>query len=245
MTLFLFTDYGLDGPYAGQLKAAALKAAPGLPVIDLMHDAPRFDARAASYLLAAILPHLPAGAAVAAVVDPGVGTAREAHVAELDGRIVTAPANGLLDIPLRQAATAALWRLDWRPEGLSASFHGRDLFVPAAAMLAQGARPGEDLAAVRLEPMPLHPGWPADLAEVIYIDGFGNCMTGLRAARFPHAAVEVAGHRLTRRRTFADVPPGRPLLYENSQGLLEIAVNQGRADGTLDLSIGSPVALAV
>jgi S-adenosylmethionine hydrolase len=243
MTLFLFTDYGHDGPYAGQLKAAALQAAPGLPVIDLMHDAPRFDARSASYLLAALLPYLPAGATVAAVVDPSVGTERQAHMAELDGRIITAPANGLLDIPLRHAATAALWRLDWRPQGMSASFHGRDLFAPAAAMLAQGARPGEDLAAVRLEPAPLHPGWPDDLAQVIYIDGFGNCMTGLRAARVPDAVMQVAGHRLTLQRTFADVPAGSPLLYENSQGLLEIAVNQGRADVALGLKIGSATTL--
>jgi S-adenosylmethionine hydrolase len=164
-------------------------------------------------------------------------------VAELDGRIVTAPANGLLDIALRHATTAALWRLDWRLEAMSASFHGRDLFIPAAAMLARGARPGEDLPAIRLEAAPLHPDWPDDLAEVIYIDGFGNCMTGLRASRFRHAAVQVAGHRLTLRRTFADVPPGLALFYENSQGLLEIAVNQGRADGALGLKIGSAVTL--
>src|SRR3546814_15918548 len=104
---------------------------------------------------------------------------------------------------------------------MSAGFHGRDLFTPAAAMLAQGARPGEDLPAIRLEAAPQHPDWPDDLAEVIYIDGFGNCMTGLRASRFPNAAMKVAGHHLTLQRTFADVPPGSPLLYENSQGSSE------------------------
>jgi len=241
MSLFLFTDYGLDGPYVGQLKAAALEAAPGVPVIDLMHDAPRFDPKASSYLLAALLPYLPAGACVAAVVDPGVGTAREAHVAQVDGRHIVAPADGLLDMPVRQAAEAALWRLDWRPQQMSASFHGRDLFAPAAARLAQGARLGGELAATALAAAPLNPEWPEDLAEVIYIDGFGNCMTGLRARRFPQPVLQVAGHRLTLSHTFADAPPGAALLYENSQGLLEIAVNQGRADEILGLGIGSAV----
>lgn len=243
MSLFLFTDYGLDGPYVGQLKAAALAVAPGLPVIDLMHDAPRFNARASSYLLSALLPHLPPGACIAAVVDPGVGTSREAHIAQVDGRFIIAPGNGLLDIPVRHADMARLWRLDWRPDTMSASFHGRDLFVPAAARLAQGARPGEDLAATQLDVLLTYPDWPDDLPEVIYVDGFGNCMTGLRAARFTGVAVQVAAHRLTLRRTFADADIGEPLLYENSQGLLEIAVNQGRADEGLGLAVGSAVTL--
>lgn len=245
--ILLFTDYGLEGPYVGQLKAVAATLAPTVPVHDLMHDAPRFNPRASAYLLAALLPHLPQGAAVAAVVDPGVGGPREAVVAEVAGRHFIAPGNGLLDMLLRHHG-GALWRLDWRPGPLSASFHGRDLFVPAACQLALGAELGSDLEANQSDAS-LFPGadWPDDVAEVIYVDGFGNAVTGLRASRAGAAEAEVetpdGWRRLKRVTTFSDVPEGKPLYYENSIGLMEVAVNQGSAAEALEIGIGSRLRL--
>ncbi|MEE8532845.1 MAG: SAM hydroxide adenosyltransferase, partial [Alphaproteobacteria bacterium] len=115
------------------------------------------------------------------------------------------------------------------------------LFAPAAARIACGERPGGDPRDGAARP---GGDWPDDLARIVYIDRFGNAMTGLRAAALPaDAGLEVAGRVLARARTFAEVPPGAPFWYENSSGLAEIAVNRGRAADALGLSPGVAVAV--
>ena len=128
---------------------------------------------------------------------------------------------------------------DWRPARMSASFHGRDLFAPSAAQVALGEP---------VEVAPLGPGpgrdWPDDLAEVIYIDKFGNAMTGLRASMAgTTATLNVGDMALPRATTFSDVARGEAFWYENSSGLVEIAVNQGSAAEGLRIQVGSPVVL--
>jgi S-adenosylmethionine hydrolase len=145
----------------------------------------------------------------------------------------------LFELVLRRATKTRSWDIDWRPESLSASFHGRDLFAPVAAMLANGepppGQPRGDGADRRAD-------WPDDLCEIVYVDHFGNAMTGVRAAMLPpNARLAAAGRVLERERTFSDRPPGSAFWYENSNGLAEIAVNQGRADCDLGLVIGIPV----
>jgi hypothetical protein len=238
----LFTDFGLEGPYIGQVKAVLLAHAPGVPVIDLIADAPAHEPQLAAYLLAALAKELPPGCIVVGVVDPGVGGARDAVIVEADGRSYVGPHNGLFEIVLRHAVTRAMRRIDWRPERLSASFHGRDLFAPVAAMLATG----KEVAATELALERSRPGghWPADLARVIYIDRFGNAMTGWRAAQLSaQASIAVHGRPLKRARTFADVHPGEAFWYENANGLAEIAVNQGRADRRLGLAVGTDLTI--
>ena len=235
----LFTDFGLHGPYTGQMKAALHQTAPGIPVIDLFADAPVGNPRASAYLLAVYAAWFPAGTVFLCVVDPGVGGARPPVILEADGRWYVGPGNGLFELVQRRAGATRSWHIEWKPECLSASFHGRDLFAPVAAMLARGepppGRPREDGADRRAD-------WPDDLGEIVYIDHFGNAMTGLRAAVLPtNARLIAAGRVLERARTFSDRPPAEAFWYENSNGLAEIAVNQGRADRDLGLSIGIPV----
>ncbi len=237
--LYLYTDFGLEGPYVGQMRAAVAAVDPRLQVVDLCHDLAPFRPRPAAYLLAALAPWLPEGSVCVAVVDPGVGGARDALVLEADGRRYVGPDNGLLAVVARRARTARWWTITWRPGRLSASFHGRDLFAPVGARLAAGQ-------AVALAPRAAgdHVGadWPEDLAEVIYVDRYGNAMTGLRAGGLaPDARLEAGGRLLARARTFCDVPPGAAFWYENANGLAEIAVNQGRADQALGLAVGAPV----
>ena len=235
----LFTDCGLDGPYTGQMKAVLLRMAPGVPVIDLFADAPEGDPRASAYLLAAYAPWFPEGTVFLCVVDPGVGGACPAVVVEADGRWYVGPGNGLFELVQRRGREMRSFTVDWRPERLSASFHGRDLFAPVAAMLARGDAPRGgpcDESAVR------RPDWPDDLAEIVYVDHYGNAMTGMRAASLPgEARLAAAGRLLTRARTFGDRPPGEAFWYENSNGLAEIAVNAGRADRGLGLAVGTTV----
>ena len=237
--IVLFTDFGLQGPYTGQMKAVLHQTAPGISIIDLFADAPAGNPKASAYLLAAYAQWFAAGTTFLCVVDPGVGGAHPPVILEADGRWYVGPGNGLFELIERRAATARSWDIDLKPRRLSASFHGRDLFAPVAAMLARGepppGRPRKDDADRRRD-------WPDDLAEIVYVDHFGNAMTGLRAATLaPNDKLAAAGRVLERARTFGDRPPGAPFWYENSNGLAEIAVNQGRADRDLGLAIGSPV----
>jgi len=238
----LFTDFGSAGPYTGQMKAVLHQMAPGIPVIDLLADAPVGNPKAAAYLLAAYAAWFPEGTVFLSVVDPGVGGARPAVFVEADGRWYVGPGNGLFELVQRRARKARRWDIEWKPKHLSASFHGRDLFAPVAAMLARGESPP---AKQRDDGADRRPDWPDDLAEIVYLDHYGNAMTGLRAAMLPASArLLVADQMLERARTFGDRPAGTALWYENSNGLAEIAVNQGRADRDLGLSIGTPVAIA-
>lgn len=239
--IVLVTDFGLAGPYLGQVRAVLHDAAPGVPVVDLFADLPAFDPRPASYLLPAYCAApFPADAVFLCVVDPGVGTDRAPLVIEASGRRFVGPDNGLFEMILRRVPGARAWTISWRPERLSHSFHGRDLFAPVAAALATGAAvPAPGLVETSPGDL-LRPDWPDDLAEVVYVDVFGNAMTGLRAQAVDRQAVLVAGgRRIVRAETFGAVSPGEALWYVNSNGLVEVAVNGGRADAVLGLSVGS------
>ena len=237
-----FTDFGYTAPYLGQIRLVLARHAPGIQVIDLLTDAPAFNPRAAGYLLAALAPELPPGSVCLAVVDPGVGTDdRRPVVVRANGRWFVGPDNGLLHVVAQAAPDRDRWEIQWRPERLSASFHARDLFAPVAARLAQGEWP-------RVRPLGWQAcdfeGWPQDLAEVVYVDAYGNCMTGLRATALPSDIRLVAGGRvLARARTFAEVAAGTPFWYENANGLAEVAVSRGCAAEALGLTIGTPIAV--
>jgi S-adenosylmethionine hydrolase len=238
--LALFTDFGWSGPYVGQVKAVLLREAPGVPVIDLLHDAPSFNPRAAGYLLAALGPELPAGTVLVCVVDPGVGSERRPVMLHADGRWYVGPDNGLLNVVARQARATRWWEITWRPQRLSSTFHGRDLFTPVAAQLALGkSPPGREV-----DPPAGLERWPADLAEVIYLDLYGNAASGLRAKALPpDSFLRVRDRCFQPVNTFADAPPGTAVWYENSNGLAELAINQGSAAASCGLAVGTPVSV--
>ncbi|MGA7801878.1 MAG: SAM-dependent chlorinase/fluorinase [Gammaproteobacteria bacterium] len=239
--IVLLTDFGLEGPYIGQVKAALLRDAPGIPVIDLFSDLPPFDAQGAAYLLAAYADQFPEGTVFVGVVDPGVGSSRGGAVVCADGRWYVGPDNGLLTIAARRAANPRWWDITWHPAGCAASFHGRDVFAPIAAGLARG----EAVPGVLADPAQcVGAGWPDDLFQVVYLDRFGNAMTGARAEGLADGdVVEVAGRTLPHASTFSDVPRGEGFWYANANGLLELAVNQGRADRDLGLTLGTAVSV--
>jgi len=234
--IVLFTDFGLAGPYTGQMKVVLRREAPQTEIIDLFADAPAGDPRAAAYLLAAYAAWFPPGTVFLCVVDPGVGGARAPLMIEADRRWYVGPENGLFELVLRRAKAAHCFEITWRPRKLSASFHGRDLFAPVAAMLARGERP-----AVRARDASRESAWPDDLAAIVYVDHYGNAMTGLRGSAMPQGATLVLGDntRVIHAATFSAVPAGHAFWYENSNGLVEIAVNRGRAADRLGLAIGS------
>jgi hypothetical protein len=208
-------------------------------VIDLLHDAPAFGVRASAHLLAAISKQIPPGSVTLAVVDPGVGGARDAVALAADGNWYIGPDNGLLSVLAARAKARAYWRITWRPEQLSASFHARDLFAPVAGAIAGGEFPAgkaESGACLSVD----YGG--DDLGEIIYIDHYGNAFSGLRAQDLPRdARIGVAGRSLGHARVFSAVPAGEVFWYENSLGLVEIAGNSCSASAKLGLQIGQLV----
>ena len=238
--IFLFTDYGPD-LYQGQLESVLRKACPDTPILSLCANAPRHNPRAAAYLLAACCTKLPPESILLGIVDPGVGTWEDPPlILKLAQCWYLGPDNGLFDILRRRDKTAPAWRPSWRPEHkISPSFHGRDLYAPLARRIATGWHPPEkDRAPPRDKPRP----WPDELPEIIYIDHFGNALSGLQASTYSKQQRFLANLRvLPHAETFGSAPKGAPFWYENSIGLVELAVNQGSAAALLGLNIGSPL----
>jgi hypothetical protein len=252
----LTTDYGLQDPYVGILKSRVVQRAPGIPLIDLTHDIRRFHPEEAGYWLYCCYPQLPAGTVHVAVVDPGVGSAREILVLSAAGQLFVAPDNGLLGlIAQRLPLEAIAWRVEARAlaalglSAESATFHGRDIMAPLGAELAM-RRVGAAELGPRQAPLagPLTP--PRALPDgslegcVAVIDHFGNVLTTI-------AGRELAGRRRVRLApgaatlpwvgTYEEVPAGQCAALINSAGMLELAARQASAAAALNVAPGQRV----
>lgn len=238
MIVSLLTDFGLSDPYVGEMKGRILRIAPQARFIDLTHAVPAGDIAAGAFLLSRAWSVFPPSTVHLAVVDPGVGSARPALAVRAAGHWFVGPDNGLLSIAAG-AAVEEIWRLD--PDRvapgkvLAATFHGRDLFAPAAARIARGdqvvdfADPAPTMSG--LEPVVEIIG-DRIVGEVLWVDHFGNAITAigeesLRGAGAP-MEIRVGGLRLGElHRTFSDVESLSPLAYVGSAGTLELAVRDG------------------
>jgi len=240
----LLTDFGTADGYVGEVKGILVSLAPGTLLVDVAHDIQAGDVVAGCYVLGRVWRSFPKGTVHLAVVDPGVGSARRALAAEVGGQYFVAPDNGLLSDVLA-AATPRCVSLAV-PSAASRTFHGRDVFAPAAARLAGGA-PLLDLGAplsdpVRLPPPVLTVEGSDLVGEVIHVDRFGTLITNLSRERVARAAtVKIAGRGFPLGATFADVPPGEPVAFVGSGGTVEIAVREGRADVVLGVARGGGV----
>jgi S-adenosylmethionine hydrolase len=235
--IVLFTDFGLRDPYVGQIKARLAEFAPVQQVVDLLHEVPDFNPHAGAHLLAAFAPGFPPGSVFLAVVDPGVGTPRDAVVVLAGGRWFVGPDNGLLSIAAARNVGTRFWRISWKPEALSATFHGRDLFAQVAAEIARGEFPTDKLTPLDKLEVEFDAG---DLPRVIYVDHFGNAWTGVRNVP-KDAHVSAAGERFRHSESFGFVGKGEGFWFINSVGLLELAVNRGSAAAGFGLKVGDPV----
>ena len=234
----LLTDYGAGSGYPAQVKGVLLAALPDARIVDVSHEVPRHDVLAGALLLEACAPWFPRGAIHVAVVDPGVGTARRGLcVVDREGRRFVAPDNGLLTPFLGPGARAiALATGGALPEPRTATFHGRDLFAPAAILLARGEDPGA--LGVEIED-PIRLEWPrADVAgrevrgTTLAADSFGNLVTSIRVedlGRSPVERVEAGGREARWVRTFGEGRPGELLALIGSGGRVELAVREASA----------------
>ena len=226
----LLTDFGTADGYVAEVKGVLLSAAPDATLVDLTHDIPPQDVGAARLALARCWRRFPEGTVHLVVVDPGVGGSRAALAVASDGRFLVGPDNGVLSPALLRAGTRAV-ELPV-PTGAAPTFHGRDVFAPAAAQLATGVALdalGAPASApvVRRTPEPRRRDDGALLGEVIAVDRFGNAVTNLIGVR--GGAVEIAGRRIPVQRTYADVPSGALTAHCGSSGLIELAVRNGSA----------------
>ena len=238
--IFLFTDFGSADLYVGQVKAVLARTAPGVAVVDLLNDASRFRIEPSAHLLAALVRHLPADSVTVAVIDPGVGTDRRPIVLRCDERWFVGPDNGLLAVLAARSSQAQLWEIRWRPDALSRSFHGRDLFAPIAARIATRALSSGDLEARERLQVQLSGG---DLWQAIHVDHYGNVFTGIRGGAIQDSAVlAIAEVGVNHADVFAEAPGDRPFWYVNSIGLVEVAWNCDSAADRLRIAIGAPVA---
>lgn len=251
----LITDYGLADGFVAACTGVITQLAPGVRILDVTHLVPRGDVRRGAVILAQTAPYLPVGVHVA-VVDPGVGTPRLAVAVAAGGRVFVGPDNGLLPPAVEAVGGArrAVVLADpaYRLPAVSATFHGRDVFAPAAAYLALGVPldrfgPPVDPADLHRLPPPLRRvhGDTVD-CEVLTVDGFGNAQLSARpddlaaVGAGPGAAVQVRMATATVTMpvgvTFASVPVGELVCIEDSAGLLAVVVNGGDAAGRLGLA---------
>jgi S-adenosylmethionine hydrolase len=239
MAIVLFSDFGSNDLYVGQVEAVLDRYAPGVRVIHLLHDAPPFRIEASAHLLAALSQKIPKGHVFMGVVDPGVGSDRAAVVMRADGRWFVGPDNGLFSVIAARATARQFWQIASATARLAPSFHGRDLFAPIAAAVATDDFPNSNVKPVAGLQVNLGAD---DLAQIVYIDHYGNAFTGVRAVNVaPAASIRIAGRTVPHARVFSAVAPGAAIWYENSIGLVELAVNQGSAAQAFGLAVGDAV----
>jgi len=250
----LTTDFGMRDPFVGVMKGVILQIAPTVRLVDLTHDIASHDVLEAAITLEAAAPFFPPGTIHLAVVDPGVGSTRRPLAAAAAGQLFVGPDNGLFTFLFRAAAwsAVALEAPAYRLPTVSQTFHGRDIFAPAAAHLAVGVplhRFGPPLSDPVVIPWPTARREGDRLAgEVIHADRFGNLVTSLRLtdleALGPAAAlvVEVEEKEVGRIvPCYADLPPGGVGALIGSSGRLEISVREGSAQAVMGARRGAAV----
>ncbi len=248
----LLTDFGMRDWYVASMKGVILSQCPRVQLVDITHEIPPQDVVAGAFVLAAAVPWFPRGAAIVGVVDPGVGSARALLAAEVDGRYVLGPDNGLLALTLEQATRKRVVRLTrsryWLPE-ISRTFHGRDILAPVAAQLLRGvalARLG--VAVRRVRPLALPPirqrAGRRDGA-VVHIDSFGNLVTNLPGGLLDGERTTVR-YRKRPVRVVSSYGDGRPrelVALVGSLGFIELSVRDDSAAKRVGGSRGDPVVL--
>jgi hypothetical protein len=255
----LTTDFGLKDPYVAEMKAVILSICPDADVVDVTHQVEKFDVRMGAYVLASAAPYFPGGTVHVAVVDPGVGTSRRGIIVHTRDACFVGPDNGVLGLAAGNAlGPKCVYRISNRKFMLSKvsnTFHGRDVYVPAAAYLANGKLPSEFGPMMRGMVTPGFAKVVRDkdvaVGEVIHVDDFGNVITNLSRRHLRHVQfgqtmdVELKDTRLRFKfcRAYGEVEPKKSLALVGSHDFLEISVNQGSAAEVFGVRSGDRVAL--
>lgn len=256
----LLTDFGRGGPYVAAMKGVILARCPRARIVDISHDVPAHDVLAGAFALAQAAPYFPAGTLHVVVVDPGVGTERRILAARFGGQVFLFPDNGIISLVARGAPLeqiTAVRNTKYLPPGEpSSTFNGRDIFAPLAGHILNGVpidRLGPQPDTYKLLELPAPRQTPGGLlGQILHVDGFGNLASNidgptLWALGEPADLVVRCGGRNVGpvRGAYGFVGVGEPVAVINSMGMLEVAVNQGRACEVLDAKAGTEVTVSL
>ena len=257
----LLSDFGLKDPYVAEMKAVILTICPEARIVDISHSIEKFNVRMGAFVLASAARYSPKGSIHVAVVDPGVGTRRRAVLVETGQAFYVGPDNGLLMLAARREKIKHVFSVTNRKLMLprvSSTFHGRDVFAPAAAHLASGTSPSFFGREVKDYVVPTYtaPLLQAErvVGEVLHVDDFGNIITNIMGTELEKAGLKPKElsiclknkwFRATLCDAYGNVAPKSVLALIGSHDFLEIAVNQGNAAQTLNAKAGDGVVVSL
>jgi len=254
----LTTDFGLKDPYAAEMKAVILSISPKTRIVDITHKIEKFNIRMGAYTLVAACPYFPKGTIHVAVIDPGVGTKRKAILIQTRNSYFIGPDNGVLALVAKSQGIKHIYKIEnpkFMLPRISNTFHGRDIFAPAAAYLANGISPSEFGPEMRKIVTPkfakITKTKTTLTGEIIHIDSFGNIITNLREEDCEIMGMkntvnlELKDTRLKLRlcKAYSEVKAQQPLAIIGSHNFLEISINQGNAAETFQTRVGDKVRL--
>jgi S-adenosylmethionine hydrolase len=256
----LTTDFGLKDPYAAEMKATILGICPNAAIVDITHEIEKFSIRMGAYVLASAVPYFPKGTIHVAVVDPGVGTRRRPILIQTQQGFFIGPDNGLLILAAEHQGITGTRKIT-NPRlmlpRVSSTFHGRDVFAPAAAHLANGVHPTEFGSEIRdaVEPEFTKVTRRKDVlvGEVLHVDNFGNIITNISEKEIAQlrtkdvVSVKLPNQKLKLklRKAYGEVKPQEPLALIGSHNYLEIAINQGNAAAEFETKPGNKIKLSL
>jgi S-adenosylmethionine hydrolase len=254
----LTTDFGLKDPYMAEMKAVILEISPKATIIDITHEIEKFNIRMGAYVLASASPYFPAGTIHVAVIDPGVGTKRTPILIQTKKSYYIGPDNGVLALAAKNQSVEHIYEISNRKlvlPRISNTFHGRDVFAPAAAHLANGMLPAnfgpETNNIVMPEFAKILKRKNLLVGEVLHVDDFGNVITNFGETELNQIRTKTAVNfklksvklRLKLCKAYADVKPHETLAIMGSHNFLEISVNQGNAAETFKIRGGDKITL--
>jgi len=253
--LSLLSDFGLKDPYVAEMKAVIYSINPDAPIVDVSHEVKKFDIQMGAFILASAAPYFPAKSVHVAVVDPGVGTSQRPIIVETAHSLYVGPDNGVLMLAASKETIVNVYEIanpGYMLSVVSSTFHGRDIFAPAAAHLSLGVSPSSFGSAINDYVFPdfAKPNIENGLlaGEVLYLDDFGNMISNISSesleaaglAGCRHVDVVLGEERLCLPlgSAYGDVSVGEALVLVGSTGFVEVAVNQGCASKTYNVAVG-------
>jgi len=251
----LLSDFGSKDPYVAEMKAVILSINPRARIVDITHEIEKFDIRMGAYILASAAPYFPPNTVHVAVVDPGVGTKRRPIIAETSRSLYVGPDNGLLMLAAHKEHITNVYTIDnpkYMLSDVSKTFHGRDIFAPAAAHLTRGNKPSDFGPAIRNYVFPEfakpHQRNGKLRGEILHIDDFGNIISNITSEELEQMGfrkgcsllVRLGNKTLSMRfcSAYGEVPAGTLLALIGSSNFLEVAVNQRSASATFKAKVG-------
>ncbi len=249
----LTSDFGLKDPYVAEMKGVILSINPKAALIDITHEIDKFNIRMAAFILASAAPYFPQGTVHLAVVDPGVGTERRAIVVQTKKAFLVGPDNGVLMLAAQSQEIEAIHHLtnpNLQLPKTSNTFHGRDIFAPAASYIDKGVQPSEFGPEIK-NPVTsqfsaVKHGSNGLWGEVLHIDGFGNIITNVKEenltnGKLLNVKLPKVSLKIKFAKKYGEADPQKPIILVGSHGFVEIALNQGNAAAKFHVKTGDKI----